>query len=902
MTTQEVHQPPATVSAYQQDRQAGDRSSRLTRWTRLRDRALPWTLVAGPRLQAAFMAGMLALIGLCVGDAVAGFFPFGASTRSVNDLGNQYIPFYAYYWDVLHGHARGDLFVNWASGFGSSYLPDVFYYLASPFSFLIALFPRDQIDLAVYVLTVAKIATAAAVMALYLRCLSVRGRLRSGWAAVFGAAYGLCGWAVTDAAYNPMWLDGLIAFPLLCLAAEWALARRHPVLGTLCVAFTWACNFYTAYFAMIGAAVVLLIRLVSEHRPLRDRLRISGRALLCGGLGVGLAAPIVLVVFSAARDTWPVASRMFISVDAAPLLGRLLAGSYAFSSPALFVGTFALFAALTLPFNPAVPPRVRVAWTVAIMLVLGSMLWEPTVHLWYAFTNPNGSYYRQAFVLCGLLVIAGWKSFSYGVPRPYALVCAAVLLGAAVWGASRWQNATPHMIQWTVVTAAVGAVLYRTLTLVRGRGPAMHHGVAVALLALLATVQTVEAAVNVALVDARRADFLHNYATRGPWPESLRAVVVSADRWPAYRTDPGEPRITANDPQFLGGEGAEYYSSMTSTALIDTLAHLGFGWTSRGRAPKSMDNPVTDTVFAIGARAHSRQVTHPMGLRRAAEPQTEVTLTVRTTAPLVTVRPPSQRPPRYGHSPFRNQELLLGAQVYDLPATTYLRKDGTPLPGNPDGSLQTIPDPVRTPSYPYILRATCRPGDEVYLHAPEFSGAATLAGRDPVSFTGVAGQSRASIQKLGTVPGSGRLKVKLRPYLVSRVPAQALACLDPARLAEAVRHLRATGATRVDVSGHTLKATLPPAATGTAVVAVPAITGWTCSLGPGPRSRPGQYLGLLAIPLNGKETSLTCSFTPPGLGVGLLISGAALLTGGVLYVGRRALRRRRTLPRPAPAT
>ncbi|RCG31878.1 hypothetical protein DQ384_08650 [Sphaerisporangium album] len=855
------------------------------------------------------MAGLLAAVGLCAGDAVAGFFPFGASTRSVSDLGNQYIPFYAYYWDVLHGHARGDLFVNWASGFGSSYLPDAFYYLASPFSFLVALFPRAQIDLAVYVLTVAKIATAAAVMALYLRCLSFRGPLRSGRAAVFGAAYGLCGWSVTDAAYNPMWLDGLIAFPLLCLAVEWALARRHPVLGTLCVAFTWACNFYTAHFATIGAAVLLLIRLASEYRPLRDRLHATGRALLYGGLGVGLAAPIVLVVFSAARDAWPVDPRPFIPVDVGPLLGRLLPGSYQFSSPALFVGTFALFAALTLPFNPAVPLRVRVAWTVAVTLVLGSMLWEPTVHLWYAFTNPNGSYYRQAFVLCGLLVIAGWKSFSYGVPRPYALAGAAALLGAAVWATSRWEHMSPHMIQWTAVTVAAGAVLYRTLTLVRSRGPRLHRGAAVALLALLATVQTVEAAANVALVDTRRADVLDDYPTRGPWPESLRAVVVSADRWPAYRTDPGEPRITANDPQFLGGEGAEYYSSLTSTALVDTLAHLGFGWTSRGRAPKSMDNPVTDAVFAIGARAHSRQViapsTLPMGLRRAegivAEPRTEVTLTVRSTAPLVTVRPPSPRTPRYGDSPFRNQELLLGAQVYDLPATTYLRKDGTPLPGNPDGSLQTIPDPVRTPSYPYILRATCRPGDEVYLHAPEFTGVATLAGRDPVSFTGVAGQSRASIQKLGTVPGTGRLKIKLRPHLVSRVPSQALACLDTTRLTEAVRHLRATGATRVHVTGHTVRATLPPAATGTAVLAVPAITGWTCSLNTGERPSARRYLGLLAVPLNGRATSLTCSFAPPGLNLGLLITGASLLAGSALYAGRRLLLRwRRTRAFPSP--
>ncbi|MCW2877020.1 MAG: hypothetical protein JWQ95_1120 [Sphaerisporangium sp.] len=891
MTTEEVQQSPATGFTYLQ---GGDG---LTRGARLRNRALPGTRAAGPRAGAAVMAALLAAIGLCAGDTAAGFFPFGAVTRSVSDLGNQYIPFYAYYWDVLHGHARGDLIMNWASGFGSSYLPDAFYYLASPFSLLVAPFARDQVDLAVYVITVAKIASGAAVMAWYLRCLTFRGRLHSGMAAVFGAAYGLCGWAVTDAAYNPMWLDGLIAFPLLCLAVEWATAGRRPVLGTLCVAFAWGCNFYTACFATVGAAVVLITRLAAEPSSLRDRLHACGRSLLYGAFGMGLASPIVLVVYFGARDTWPVDPRPFISVDAGPLLGRLLPGSYQFSSPALFVGTFALFAALTLPFNPAVSVRTRAVWTVAIPAVLASMLWEPSVRVWYAFTNPNGSSYREAFVLCGLLVVAGWTSFSRGIPHPFALAGGAALLGGIVWTASGWEHTTPEMLRRAAVTAAAGALLYGMLTLARRRGPRVRRGVAVALLTLLAAVQTAEAVANVADVDAKRAEHLDHHAVWGPWDERLRTIVTSADRWPSYRTDPGLVRMTANDPQLIGGEGAEYYSSLTSNVLIDTLHHLGFGWMSRGRAPRSMDNPVTDAVLAIGARART-VVTG--GLQAPGGNGAEVTLARRPAAPLVTVRPPSSPEPRYGTSPFRNQELLLGSHVYDIPGLRYLTNDGTELQPNLDGSLVTLPDPVPDRSYPYVLRATCRPGQEVYLNAPEFSGRATLAGGEPVTFTGVAGASRAPIQRLGTVPETGRLKVKLRPRLSGTVPGGAIGCLDAALLAEAVRHLQATGATRIHVSGHAISATLPPGSTGTAVVAAPAIRGWTCSLGNGARRPAGRFLGLLAVPLDGKASSLSCSFATPGLGIGLLAAGAAVPAGAALCLLGRRHRQRRIGPRVSP--
>ncbi|GGK78418.1 membrane protein [Sphaerisporangium melleum] len=938
MTTQEL-QPPAGESSHPH----GDAVPVDVLGHVLAGRVRPGARAVRARAGAAIMAALLAVAGLTAGDAIAGFFPFGGISRSVSDLGNQYVPFYAYYWDVLHGRARGDLFVNWASGLGSSYLPDLFYYLASPFSLLVALFPREQVDLAVYVVTVAKIATAAGVMAWYLRRISSRPlRFGSGVAAVFGAAYGLCGWAVTDAVYNPMWLDGLIAFPLLCLVVEWALTERLAVLGVASVAFVWICDFYTAYFATLGAAVVLLVRLVAEPASLPARLRGCARAALYAAFGMGTAAPVVLVVYAAAKDAWPVAPRPFVPPEAGTLLGRLLPGGYQFSSPALFVGTFALFAALTLPFNRAVPLRARAAWTAAIGLVLASMLWQPAVRFWYAFTNPNGSFYREAFVLCGLLVVAGWTSLSRGLPRPPALAGAAALLAGVVWTASGWEQTTPRMIERVAAVAVAGAVLYGMLVLARRRGERVRRGVALAALAGLAAVQTVEAAANVASVDVKRAVHLDEHAAWGPWHAKLRTAVAAADGWPAYRTDPGRAQVSANAPQLVGGEGAQYYSSMTSAVLIDTLHRLGFGWASRGRAPASLDNPVTDAALGIAARAHSvpappltdrgaapswpaevwrtlsqamtRVRPGPLATTGTPSPMTvaegtarptrtigasprdaAVTLVRRPAAPLVTVRPPSHPVPAYGASPFHNQELLLGSPVYDVPDVRYLAHDRTELPPDAQGALAMTPDLVPSRSYPYVLRATCRPGLEVYLNAPELAGVATLAGNEPVPFGGVAGQRRAPVQRLGVVPKTGRLKVKLRPSLPGSVPRQAIGCLDPARLAKAVHRLRDTGATKVRVSGHTLSATLPPGSTGTAIVAVPAIRGWTCALGPG-RHRPlRHHLGLLAVPLDGTSTTLTCTFTPPGLRTGLHVAAASLvLAVATLLITR--LRRRRIRP------
>ncbi len=68
----------------------------------------------------------------CAAGAVARSFPFGPRTRSINDMGNQYVPYHAHLWDLLHGRADGGILVNWQSGFGASFLPDLGTYLTSP--------------------------------------------------------------------------------------------------------------------------------------------------------------------------------------------------------------------------------------------------------------------------------------------------------------------------------------------------------------------------------------------------------------------------------------------------------------------------------------------------------------------------------------------------------------------------------------------------------------------------------------------------------------------------------------------------------------------------------------------------------------------------------------------------
>ncbi|MFJ8544724.1 YfhO family protein [Streptomyces sp. NPDC093586] len=904
------------------------------------------TLRGRPRQAAALLAAAITVTAFCAADAVARSYPFGPRTRAVNDLGNQYVPFHAHLWDLLHGRSDGGLLVNWQSGFGSSFLPDLGTYLSSPFALLVALFPRDEIDLAVYAVTVLKTACAGAAMAWLL--LGLRpGRW---WAAgLLGAAYALCGWSLAEASYNPMWLDGLIALPLLCLVGEWALTGRRRTLGVLIVALAWIANFYTAYMATIGAGLVLLLRLWLSGLPRRRASAAAGRAAVTVALGVGLAAPLVTVVYFGTRHAYPGRVTHFSPVATQDLLARLLPTTYGFSSPALFVGTTALLLALALPFHRAAPVRVRAGWSLLVAAVTLSVQWTPTHLAWHAFATPNGSPYRQTFVLCALLVIAAWHTLSYGVPGRRALAAAGALLALVAAVAGR--SGLVHSYAWPVLLLAVagavgGLLLLRRAEAVRsaaptgpgaesgpaagegpaagpsGDGPAAGAGAAAdgaaarrrtALAGLAVTLlvgaQLGEATATAAVATRLRLNHMDDYAPWGSRQERQAEAIAGADGWPAHRTDPGREQTVGNDPMMVGGQGSQYYSSLTADVLSRTLTALGDGWTSRGRNVQSLDNAVTDAIFSVGARVHSPPDQHQRWNPRDRGP---VTVSRQDVPPLVTVRPSAAPTARtgvssFGPSPYRNQELLLGTRVYTVPTLTVRTGDG----GQPDraagdraGAVIEAPRAKAAAAHRPTITAPCPAGSEVYLWAPHFSGTARLTGTPAHPPTGRFTSDAAKIaamQRLGTAPPSGRVRIELSPTRTGTVPDGAVGCLDTARLHTAVQRLKATGAVEVTVSDGTVRARLPAGSKGTAVLAAPRIAGWRCAAGGAPATPARTYYGLIAVPLDGSATSVTCTFHPPGLRLGAAVGGVSLLTLVLLRVVT-AVRGRRAAHRPALRT
>ena len=100
-------------------------------------------------LSAALWTAALALFGI---------FPFGERSLLVSDMGQQYIDFYAGLYDAFT--KGGSLLFSWNAGLGMNMVGLTAYYLSSPFTPLMLLFPRALLPEALLLIISLKIAAA----------------------------------------------------------------------------------------------------------------------------------------------------------------------------------------------------------------------------------------------------------------------------------------------------------------------------------------------------------------------------------------------------------------------------------------------------------------------------------------------------------------------------------------------------------------------------------------------------------------------------------------------------------------------------------------------------------------------------------------------------------------------
>lgn len=619
-------------------------------------------------------------------------------------------------------------------------------------------------DLAVFAITPVTMGTAAALMAVYL------GKLQPGpwWQrGVLGAAYGLCGWALSDASYIPMWMWGLVALPLLGIAVEWCLEERHWPGAALLVALAWFGNFYTAMMATIAACVLLAVRLIVLDLTRAQRLRAVGRAGTAAVTGVLLTLPVLLPSFLSSGASQPTRAAAFDPVRIEVFLTGMLPGTHLWGGrPRLYVASLGLILAGSFLLNKAVARRTRLVWAAAALLVVLSFQFPPTQYVWHGLAVPNGNPYRETFVFSGILVIIAWLSLA-NRPRPAHLALTAGLLVAATF-ALRHTNDFGGAT-WPAVLGGGAVSLLALVLLALGEKRRALIPVAAVLMVGVVFAESTAAAVN---ADARRAR--ERWAK--PIATSSRSItnhfdaVRSVDGWPAYRTDSGAPWTSYNDPLSLQAEGPQYYSSYLPESTYKALEPLGYGYTNDGRTFFGADNPVLDAIFSIGARAEPGPEKNSWTAHSFPAP------------PLVTVRsaPYASPNPRPASTPTRSRSSAPpSTRSRPSPGAAPPRSSGTPPRAppapKPSGTRRSCTAPSASPA-PRGPWRTARPGSSASARSPPPAGSTSPYGPGPGAAPRALTPSAA-----WTGPRSPRRSAASRSRAPATSPRAATASRPPSR-------------------------------------------------------------------------------------------------------------------------
>jgi uncharacterized membrane protein YfhO len=376
---------------------------------------------------AAFAVPFLILL---VTFATLSIYPFGDLSVMLYDMPVQYVNYFGWLHEVLHGQA--DLFYSNAASLGGGTFSLFTYYLSSPFNLLAFFFDGEHTPELFSLLYLVKIPFCA------LTCLfCLRGRLLAPEAETFRESRSLaaaapwqaqlmvvvvsCAYSLTSYvlgyATNIMWLDGVYMLPLATLAT-WRLLQRGRCTGlfvaALCaVVFNW----YTGYMVCLWCVLFFLYELARNKHFAGRRLRLCGRfaatlapaviaslivllptALsLLGGKGESAGLATVFGSDPLTRSPLILPNLFFIGVRPGIVMSVPRA--------ALVVSTLALVGCGMLFANSSVSRRSRICAGVLLAIMLASTLSTAWKTIWSGFVNETSYFNRNGFVILFLICL-----------------------------------------------------------------------------------------------------------------------------------------------------------------------------------------------------------------------------------------------------------------------------------------------------------------------------------------------------------------------------------------------------------------------------------------------------------------------------------------------------------------
>ena len=359
-----------------------------------------------------------------------GVYPFGNESVLVLDLNAQYVYFFGALRRALFGDAS--LIYSFSRALGGEFIGIFAYYLSSPLSFIVALFPENMMLDALLALFTIKCGLCGLTLAYYMDQHNIGTKTSR---VIFGILYAHCGYGIIYQ-HNTMWIDCMYLLPLIALGIEQLIAKRKYLLFTLSLAVAIFSSFYIGYMMCIFCFIYFFYAYfcISENEIgekahfVRSLFRMGVFSLIA----IGLAACIVLPTYYSLGFGKTSFSNPSFGLSARFDLLDLFVNAYDTvrpdGLPIIYCGMLTVIMAPFFFISKKIPLRQKVGTGALLGIFVFSFSIDAIDKFWHGMQAPNWLNYRYSFMLVFLLVIAAAKAFD-GIRR-----ISAAKLGAVVGG------------------------------------------------------------------------------------------------------------------------------------------------------------------------------------------------------------------------------------------------------------------------------------------------------------------------------------------------------------------------------------------------------------------------------------------------------------------------------------
>ena len=368
-------------------------------------------------------AGLIPTVIMYLLYVAHGIHPFGDGSVLVLDLNAQYVSFYEAIRNAVYGDTS--LLYSFSRALGGEFMGIVAYYVASPFTYIVCLFPQSRILEALLTIFLIKTACLGITFGFYLHK-TVPG-LKKIPRIAFSILYALSSYAIVHQ-HNSMWIDAVIWLPIISYSIEQLIKHGKYKMFVFFLSLTLISNYYIGYMVCLYTAAYFFYYYIANNEKFKNNpsyeknhfwkslLRIGAYSVLA----VGISAIIIFTAYYSLQfgkntfqnTNWALKLRF----DFLEFIGKLLPGSYDSVKPEgypfVYCGVISLILAPLFFISKKYSAREKIAAGGMITFFLASFSFSTLDLIWHGFQRPNWLNYRYSFMFCFFLLVIAAKAFA----------------------------------------------------------------------------------------------------------------------------------------------------------------------------------------------------------------------------------------------------------------------------------------------------------------------------------------------------------------------------------------------------------------------------------------------------------------------------------------------------------